>query len=219
MASRRSVWKTGSAAILALGLAVVAVAHAQVRRNIKVIVEIQQSEVTSHDTVQGSGGVIFRRGTIDPSGRIIANDRQTKVQRSSGIFTLVRDGGESILSVATRVPRSDLLYYHDYALGAGYIEQRVYFDDVGTALRVSAAVLPDGQIRLKLTPRISYFSTERAGAIDITEAATELVIPNNQPVDLGGATSNLHEITRHLLGYRNRASSSAASLRVTAAIQ
>jgi hypothetical protein len=169
--------------------------------------------------LQGSGSVVIRRGTVQPSGRIIANERQTTVQRSSGIFTLVLDGSESILSVATRVPQSQIAYYHNYAAGIGYIERRIVFNDVGTSLRVSAAALPDGQIQLRLTPRISYFSAERPGAIDLTEAATELIVPNGQSVSLGGSTTNLHEITRQILGYRERASSNQSSLVVTATIQ
>lgn len=219
MARKRSILKAGVALILGVSLGAVSIVHSQVRRNIKVVVDTQQSGVSSQETVQGSGSVIVRRGTVQPSGRIIANDRQTKVQRSSGIFTLVRDGGESILSVATRVPESELVYYYNYAAGAGYIERRLFFTDVGTSLRISAAVLHDGQIRVKLVPRISYFSAERAGAIDVNEAAIELIVPNDQPVELGGATSNLHEVTRQIFGHRNRASSSETSLRVTATIQ
>ncbi|MGH7927099.1 MAG: hypothetical protein ACREQV_04835 [Candidatus Binatia bacterium] len=210
---------TGLALVLGLVLGAVPGGHSQVRRNIKVVVEAQQSGVSNQEILQGSGGVIIRRGTAQPSGRIIANDRQSRVQRSSGIFTLVRDGGESILSVATHVPENDLVYYYNYAAGAGYIEQRIIFTEVGTSLRVGATILPDGHIRVKLIPRISYFSAERAGAIDLTEAATELVVPNDQPVELGGATSNLHEVTRQILGYRQRASSSESSLRVRATVQ
>ena len=65
---------------------------------------------------------------------------------------------------------------------------------------------------MRLTPRISYFSAERAGAIDFTEATTELVVPNNQPVSLGGATTHIHEVTRQILGYQNRTSSSETDL-------
>jgi Flp pilus assembly secretin CpaC len=169
--------------------------------------------------VQGSGGVVVRRGNVQPSGRITANQRQTTVQRSSGVFTLVLDGGEAILSVATRVPQTQIAYYHNYAARIGYIERYIVFNDVGTSLRVSAATLPDGRIQLRLTPRISYFSAERPGAIDFTEAATELIVPNGQPVSLGGSTTNLHELTRQILGYRERASSSEINLIVTATVQ
>ena len=161
--------------------------------------------------------VIIRRGTVQPSGRVTGSDRQTTVQRSSG--TLVADGGESILMVATRVPRSEVVYYYNHAVGVGAVERRIVFTDVGTSLRVSAATLRDGQIQLRLTPRISYFSVDRPGAIDFTEAATELVVANSQPVSLGGSTANLHEITRQILGYRDHSSSNETDLIVTATIQ
>jgi type II secretory pathway component GspD/PulD (secretin) len=141
------------------------------------------------------------------------------VQRSTGIFTVVQDGGESILSVATQVPYSQVAYYYNYAAGGGYIQSQIAFTNVGTSLRVDASVLPDNQIRVRLTPRISYFSPDRSGAIDFTEATTELVVPSGQPVSLGGSTSQIHEITRQILGYRDRVSSSETNLVLTATIQ
>lgn len=193
--------------------------EAQTRRHIKVVVDSQQDENLNRQTVQGSGSVVISRGTVYPSGRIVANDRQTTVKRTSGIFTLVLDGSESILTVATRVPQTQASYFYDYALGSGYIQQQTLFNDVGTSLRVNATTLPDGQIRLRLTPRISYFSADRPGAIDFTEAATELIVSNGQPVSLGGSTSNLHELTRQILGYRESTRNSESNLTVTATIQ
>ena len=184
-------------AVLTAGYA--AVSEAQSRRNIKVVLETRQTATSNRERVQGSGSVIVRRGTVQPSGRIVASDRETTVQRSSGVFTLVLDGGESILTVATRVPQAEIAYYYNHALGSGAIERRIVFTDVGTLLRVRATTLADDQIQLRLIPRISYFSVDRPGAIDFTEAATELIVPNGQPVSLGGATANLHEITRQIL--------------------
>src|SRR5258705_12829716 len=204
----------GSAIILPLvfGFIATTIGYSQQRRNIKVVLQIQQTGTSSQENVQGSGSVIIRRGTVSPSGRLTAGDRRTTVQRSSGIFTLVVDGGESILTVANRVPQSEVAYFHNYALGVGYIERRIVFNDVGTSLRVNAASLPDGQIKLRLTPRISYFSVERPGAIDFTEAATELIVPNGQALSLGGSTSNVHEQTRQTLVYRSRSRSTATNL-------
>jgi Bacterial type II and III secretion system protein len=206
-------------ALVCLVLGMPFIGNAQTRRQIKVLVESQQSGTQSQEAVQGSGSVIIRRGNVQPSGRVTANDRQTTVQRSTGIFTLVQDGAESILSVATRVPYSETAYYYNYAAGNGYLQRNIVFTDVGTSLRVSASVLPDNQIRVRLTPRISYFSTERSGAIDFTESTTELIVPSGQPVSLGGSTTNVHEITRQILGYRDRASSSETNLVLTATIQ
>lgn len=196
-----------------------AVSEAQSRRNIKVVLETRQTAASNQEALQGSGSMIARRGTVHPSGRIAGTDRQTTVQRSSGIFTRVLDGGESILTVVTRVPQAEIAYYYNHALGSGAIERRIVFTDVGTSLRVQATTLADGQIQLRLIPRISYFSVDRPGAIDFTDAASELIVPNGQPVSLGGPVANLHEITRQILGYYNRASSSETGLTVTATVQ
>jgi type II secretory pathway component GspD/PulD (secretin) len=194
-------------------------AHAQSRRHIKVVLETKQTGTSNQETVQGSGSVIIRRGGAQPSGRLTAGEKQTTVQRSSGIFTLVQDGGESILSVATRVPQHQVGYYRDYASGIGDIDRQIIFTEVGTSMRVSASALAEGQIRVRLTPRISYFSAERSGAIDLTEATTELVVPNGQPVSLGGSTTRTHEVTRRILGYIGRTSNSETDLVITATLQ
>ncbi|HEY7218901.1 MAG TPA: hypothetical protein VH985_10970 [Candidatus Binatia bacterium] len=61
-------------------------------RHIKVVLETKRSGTSHQEIVQGSGSVIIRCGTVGPLERITANDRQTTVQRSSGVFTLVLDG-------------------------------------------------------------------------------------------------------------------------------
>jgi len=193
--------------------------HSQGRQQIKVLVESQQSGNQSQETVQGSGSVIIRRGNAQPSGRLRAGDGQTSVQRSTGIFTLVQDGGESILTVATRVPYNQIVFYRDYATGTGYIASSVAFNEVGTSLKVSAVILPGNQVKVRLIPRISYFSPDRYGAIDFTEASTELIVPNGQPVSLGGSTTTMHEITRQILGSADRSNTSETSLLLTATIQ
>ena len=219
---QRSDWKMfpilwAVALISVFGL--VAPSDPQNRRQVKVVVESQQSDKQNQQAVQGSGSVIVRRGNVQPSGRLAAGDRQTIAQRSTGIFTVVQDGGESILSVNTQVPYSQTAYYYNYAIGSGYIQSQIVFTNVGTSLRVNAAILPDNQIRVRLTPRISYFSAERSGAIDFTEATTELIVPSGQSVSLGGSTTNVHEVTRHILGYRDRVSSGETNFTLTATIQ
>jgi hypothetical protein len=206
-------------ALMCLLLGMPSMGNTQSRRQIKVLVESQQSGTQSQAAVQGSGSVIIRRGNVYPSGRVTGSDRQTTIQRSTGIFTLVQDGGESILTVASQVPYSQVAYYYNYAVGGGYIQRQIVFTNVGTSLRVSANALPNNQIRIRLTPRISYFSLERSGAIDFTEATTELIVPSGQPVSLGGSTTKIHEITWQILGYRDRASTSESNFVLTATIQ
>ena len=207
--------------VLYFGFALVVLnpAGAQSSRHIKVLVDSQQQAAGNQEEVQGTGSIIIRRGSAQPSGRVTAGNRQTTVQRSTGIFTLVQDGRESILTVATRVPQNQVSFYRDYAGRTGYIDRRITFTEVGTSLRVGATSLADNQIRVRLTPRISYFSAERSGAIDFTEATTELIVPDGQPVSLGGSTSRIHELTRQILGYSERTSSSETELIVTATLQ
>ena len=183
------------------------------------MLESQQLANQNREAVQGSGGAIVRRRKIEPSGRLAAVERQTTTQRSTGIFTLVRDGGESTLTVATRVPSQQFVFYRDWASGLGYLARDIVFRDVGTSLKVSAKILPDNQVLVRLTPRISYFSQERAGIVDFTEAQTELIVPNGQPVSIGGSTTKMHNVTRQILGFNDRTSSNETSLVVTATIQ
>jgi hypothetical protein len=117
------------------------------------------------------------------------------------------------------VPQNQVSFYRDYAGRIGYIDRRITFTEVGTSLRVAANALADKQIRVRLTPRISYFSAEHSGAIDFTEAMTEMIVPNGQPVSLGGSTSRIHELTRQILGYSERTSSSETQLMITATLQ
>jgi len=219
-ASRSNVYRLWVAfGVVAILLGWSAHLTGQSPRQIKVLLESQQLVDQNRQAVQGSGSVIIRKGNVQPSGRLGAVERQTTVQRSNGIFTLVRGGGESILTVATRVPQQQFVFYRDWATGFGYIARDIVFRDVGTSLKVSAKILPDNQVLVRLTPRISYFANERAGIVDVTEAQTELIVANGQPVSIGGATTKMHEVTRQILGFNDRTSSSETSLVVTATVQ
>jgi type II secretory pathway component GspD/PulD (secretin) len=141
------------------------------------------------------------------------------VQRSSSVFTLVQDGGESLLTVATQVPYQQVAFYRDYASGSGRLTSGVVFQDVGTSLRVRASLLDGNQVRVRLTPRISYLAADGSGAIEFTEAATELVVRSGQPVVLGGATSDLHSVLRELLGITRERAASESTILLTATAQ
>src|SRR4030095_12351648 len=136
---QRTDWKIVLKLAVALSFVVGVAARSepQSRRQIKVLVESQQSGAQTQESLQGSGSVIIRKGNVSPSGRVTGGDRQTTVQRSTGIFTLVQDGGESILSVATQVPYSQTAYYYNHAVGSGYIQRQIVFTNVGTSLRVN----------------------------------------------------------------------------------
>ena len=208
--------------LLALGLLAVlaAPAAAQQPRNIRVSVEFQQTGERTRDAVQGGGSVIItERGTVRPRAGVGVGSTERRVRRSTGIFTLVQDGGESLLTVAAQIPTQQVTFYRDYATGAGYLASGVTFRDVGTSLKVQAGVQSDNQVRVRLTPRISYVAADGVGVIEFTEATTDLVVPSGRPLVLGGTTSETHAVLRQILGIGRERAVSETTVVLTATAQ
>ena len=201
----------------------VARVESQSGRLVKVALEFKQQTQGSRQGVQGSGGLIVedRRGNVRarPRGGLAVEDTTTRVTRSAGLFTVVEDGGIGSVMVAQDVPSQLVAYYHDYATGRGYVTQGVAWQRVGTALSVRPVILGGKQIRVTLTPVISYFAPGGGGTIEVTEAATEVVVPSGGRVQIGGASSSLHAITRQVLGYRAEQSAQDNALTLIATIQ
>lgn len=193
---------------------------AQSTRMVRVDVQFQHTGVQSDEGVQGRGGVIVtERGTVRPRGSIGAGSTETRTRQSTGIFTLVQDGGESTLTVATQVPYPQVAFYRDYATGAGHLMRGVVFRDVGTSLKVRANLLPGNQVRVRLTPSISWLSADGSGTIEFTEAATEVIVASGQPLVIGGSTTQTHAVTREILGIGARDGSRTTSVILTATTQ
>ena len=114
--------------------------RAEGSKQVKVTFDFRQASIQSRDAVQGGG-------------RVGVESTERRVTRTAGIFTLVQDGGESALLVASQVPYSQIAYYRDYLTGAGYLATGVLFKDVGTS--------PTGQRR---------FPPKARGMIRRTEA-------------------------------------------------
>jgi Bacterial type II and III secretion system protein len=199
-------------------------ALAESTRQVKVLLEFQEQARGSRQGVQGQGGVIVeqRRGgdpRVRGRGGLAVEDTTTRVTRSSGLFTVVQDGGAGSILVAQDVPTPQLAYYYDYATGKGYVAAGVAWQRVGTALSVRPVILPGNQIRVTLTPVISYVTAAGGGTIEVVEAATQLIVPNGGRTQFGGSTGSLHAVTRQVLGYRAEQSSQDTALTVTATIQ
>lgn len=199
-------------------------ALAESTRQVKVLLEFQQQAQGSRQGVQGQVGVIVeQRRSGDPRvrgrGGLAVEDTTTRVTRSSGLFTVVQDGGAGSILVAQDVPTPQLAYYYDYATGKGYVAQGVAWQRVGTALSVRPVILPGNQIRVTLTPVISYFTAAGGGTIEVVEAATQLIVPNGGRMQFAGGTGSLHAVTRQVLGYRAEQSSQDTALTVSATIQ
>ena len=193
-------------------------AASQAGRQVKVVLEFQQKSLDSRQGVQGQGGVIVQDGKARGRGGVGVQDTTTRTTRSEGVFTVVQDGGASSMVVATEVPYTVLSWFRDYATGQGYAAQATAWQRVGTTLVVRPTILTDGQIRVRLTPQVSYFSPQGDGSIEFNEAATEVIVPNGRAMRIGGATRGINQVTRQILGYREQQSSSESSFILTATI-
>ncbi len=211
--------------VLALSLIVLGAVPvaAQSNRQVKVLLDFKQQTQGDRQGVQGRGGVIVeeRSGNMRARGRggLAVEETTTRVTRSSGLFTVVQDGGAGSIMVAQDVPYAQMAYYHDYATGKGHIAQGVAWQRVGTALLVRPVILPGNQIRVTLTPVISYFTSGGGGTVEVVEAATDVIVPNGGRLQIGGTTGSLHAITRQVLGYSSQQSSQETALTLTATIQ
>jgi type II/III secretion system protein len=192
---------------------------AQIPPHVKVLIEFRQSARASSDAVQGRGRVIITERSTRGRGGVDVGSSETRTRTSTGVFTIVRSGGEATMVVAQQVPFTEVAYYQDYATGRGYVAQGIVFRDVGTSLKVSATVLPGNQISLRLTPVISYFANDGSGTIELTRASTDLVVAHGQPVVIAGSTSESTSVTRRILGLSDSTSASETSIVLTATIQ
>jgi Flp pilus assembly secretin CpaC len=192
----------------------------QTGRQVKVVIEFQQQGQDSRQGAQGRvSGVIIQDGKARGRGGVALQDTTTRTTRSEGVFTIVQDGGTASMLVASEVPVTVVGWFRDDATGQGYAAQGTAWQRVGTTLVVGPTILPNGQIRVRLTPQVSYFSPQGDGSIEFNEAATEVIVPNDRAMRIGGATRGINQVTRQILGYPEQQSSSESSFILTATIQ
>jgi len=197
----------------------VATAQSLGPKQVRVAIDFRQSAAEERTGLDGGGGLVITERRRGGFGSLGADSRSSRTTHTSGIFTIVQDGGDSSLRIATRVPYEDVRFYRDYASGAGYLSRGVAFESAGTSLHVHADVLPENRIRLRLVPTVSYFSPDGSGAIELTDASTELVVESGRPVMIGGGTTQSQQVLRRILGYGSRSRESETSVTLTATVR
>ena len=146
-------------------------ATGQSSRQVKVVLEFEQRGQETRQGAQGKGSVVIQDGKARGRGGVAVEDTTTRTTRTSGVFTVVQDGGTSSMMVASDVPYTEVAWFRDYATGQGYVAQGTAWQRVGTTLVVNPTILANGQIRVRLVPQVSYFTPEGAGSVEFTEAS------------------------------------------------
>jgi hypothetical protein len=212
---RRATAALCSTILLAVALPV----EGQTGRQVKVALEFQQRGQDARQGAQGQGSVVIQDGKARGRGGVAIEDTTTRTTRTSGVFTVVQDGGTASMMLASEVPYTVVSWFRDYATGQGYVAQGTAWQRVGTTLMVNPTILANGQIRVRLIPQVSYFTSDGGGTVEFNEAATEVIVPNGRAMRIGGGTRGVNQVTRQMLGYREQQSTSESSFILTATIQ
>ena len=130
--------------------------------------------------------------------QIVVEMRQAAFQTQGGYqntsqskqtqFIVVSEGVEGKIFLGQKVPYAT--FYQNYLTREGYLTSQLTFQDVGTSLIVVARIVGDGQIEVTLTPEISYQTQDGHGSIAVQKMSTSVIVPEGQPLEIGGNISN-----------------------------
>jgi len=181
--------------------------------NVKVALQFESASSNRVTVADPAGRVIATGRGVRGHGRLTVEDSRTRVRQTTSLFVVVQDGGEGRLLVAAAVPYPQIAFFYDYATAHGHVATGIQWEQVGTSLVVRPSILPDGSIRVRLTPHVTYLTATGGGAVEFVEASSDLRVPAGTPVALGGAERQLNTLTRQILG--EHASQTAGQLTLT----
>jgi hypothetical protein len=98
--------------------------------------------------------------------------------------------------------------------------QGVRWRDVASGMEVEPFALPDGRIRVRLTPYFEYFVGDRREITRVHTLTTEVVANAGEQIALGGVPAEDREFReRFLIGFDRTRGMSQASIRLRATIE
>ena len=191
-------------------------------RQVKVALEFQQQGQEARQGAQGRGSVVIQDGkaaAVAAAAWLVAghddadHPDERRLHGGPGRRHGVDDDGER-----GALHRRDVV--PGLRDGAGLRGAGTAWQRVGTTLVVNPTILPNGQIRVRLMPQVSYFSPPRAAAASSsTRRRPRSIVPNGRAMRIGGGTRGVNQVTRQILGYREQQSSSESSFILTATMQ
>ena len=188
-------------------------------QNVKVALQFESRSSNRVSAADPGGRVIATGRGVRGHGRLTVEDSRTRVRQTTSLFVVVQDGGEGRLLVATAVPYPQVALFYDYATAHGYVATGIQWEQVGTSLVVRPSILPDGTIRVRLTPHVTYLTATGGGEVEFAEASSDVRVPAGTPVALGGADQQLNTLTRQILGERASQAADQLTLTLVATVQ
>jgi type II secretory pathway component GspD/PulD (secretin) len=184
-------------------------------RNVRITI-LHSSERADQDSQVGvTGGAFARRPRADI--RLGSSSSRTTAETRQEIVVL--SGGRASIDVAEQVPYADWFWTWGQAQGL-WPARSVQWRDVGTSLVVEPFVLPDGSVRLRVTPQFSYFLDRDRLVTRVQQLTTEVVVREGEEVDLGGLPASNREFReRFLLGVGRSGETERVQIRLRARVE
>ena len=131
---------------------------------------------------------------------------------------LVLSGSRASLRIAEEVPYAE--WFWTWGLGHGLWVEGVRWRDVASGMEVEPLALPDGRIRVRLTPYFEYLIDGRRQITRVHTLTTEVIANDGEEIALGGVPAEDREFReRFLIGYDRTRGMSQASIRLRATVE
>jgi hypothetical protein len=130
----------------------------------------------------------------------------------------VLSGSRASLRIADEVPYAE--WFWTWGRQRGLWVESVRWRDVASGMEVEPVALPDGRIRVRLTPYFEYFVDGRREVTRVHTLTTEVVANPGEEIALGGVPAEDREFReRFLIGYDRSRRLSQASIRLRATVE
>ena len=141
-------------------------------------------QVGSRPYAAGAAGV-----GLGPGGKIHAGAQQTQVNHttSSSQMLLVMSGEQGSITVGQDIPVVQPFW--QFVHGLGLIQPGVVFQRVSTGFAVEPTVI-GSNIRVKITPWMSYQSPQGNGRVEFSEASTAVTIKDGETLTISQGSGN-----------------------------
>jgi len=155
-----------------------------------------------------------RAGTVVLDGG--ANQSQSTTTARQEL--LVLSGSRASLRIADEVPYAE--WFWTWGLGRGLWVEGVRWRDVASGMEVEPLALPDGRIRVRLTPYFEYLLGDRRETTRMHTLTTEVIANPGEEIALGGVPREDREFReRFLIGFDRARGMSQASIRLRATVE
>jgi len=165
--------------------------------------------------IGSAGGRLARRNGIRIGvatgsfrGRLGISARRSRRTVREQMFITVLSGQEGVIAVGTDTYVQRLGYWTP--LGYEVLVERAF---VGRSLVVRPRILGRHAVEVELWPR--FTTRGRRGAIDLTELATKVVVPDGQSIVIGGLTTGGDDVGSVLFGLGRRTRTSTMTMILT----